>query len=109
MLFRSPHRVFTMHGRDLTLLLPVTPWEATLGAAVTIPTLDGTVKLTVPANSQAGRKLRLAGKGLTGDPAGDLYVVLQIVVPGNPTARERELMEQLAQESQFNPRAALGV
>jgi curved DNA-binding protein len=105
----APHRLFTVDGRDLTLLLPVAPWEAALGATMTIPTLEGAVKLTVPANSQAGRKLRLTGKGLPGTPAGDLYVVLQIVVPGTPTARERELLTALAQESQFNPRAALGV
>lgn len=105
----APHRLFTVDGRDLTLVLPVAPWEAVLGATVTIPTLDGAVKLTVPANSQAGRKLRLAGKGLPGAHPGDLYVVLQIVVPGTPTARERELLATLAQESQFNPRAALGV
>ena len=105
----APHRLFTVDGRDLTLVLPVTPWEAILGAAVTIPTLDGTVKMTVPPNSQAARKLRLPGKGLPGEPPGDLYVVLQIVVPRTPSARERELLTTLAQESQFNPRAALGV
>ncbi len=105
----APHRLFTVDGRDLTLVLPIAPWEATLGAAVTIPTLAGNVKLTIPPNSQAARKLRLTGKGLAGDPPGDLYVVLQIVVPEAPTARERELLTTLAQESQFNPRAALGV
>ena len=105
----APHRLFTVDNRDLTLVLPITPWEAILGAAVTIPTLAGSVKLTIPPNSQAARKLRLAGKGLAGDPPGDLYVVLQIVVPELPTARERELLTTLAQESQFNPRAALGV
>lgn len=104
----APHRLFTVDARDLTLVLPVAPWEAMLGATITIPTLDGTVKMTVPPNSQAARKLRLAGKGLSGDPPGDLFVVLQIVVPAAPTARERELLTTLAEESRFNPRAALG-
>jgi len=105
----APHRLFTVDGSDLTLVLPVSPWEATLGASVTVPTLEGSVKMSIPANSQAGRKLRLAGKGLAGATPGDLYVVLQVVVPATPTARERELLAQLAQESQFNPRAGLGV
>jgi len=103
----APHRLFTVDGRDLTLVLPVAPWEAVLGATVTVPTLEGAVKMTIPAQSHAGRKLRLAGKGLTGTPPGDLYVVLQIVVPPAPTARERELFAALAAESSFNPRASL--
>lgn len=105
----APHRLFTVDGRDLNLVLPVAPWELVLGAAVTVPTLDGPVKLTIPAASRAGRKLRLAGKGLAGEPPGDLYVVLNSVVPDHATERERELYQTLARESHFNPRAALGV
>lgn len=104
----APHRLFTVEGRDLTLVLPVAPWEAMLGAVVTVPTLDGAVRLTIPARSQAGRKLRLPGKGLSGSPQGDLFVVLQVVVPQAPDAREEQLMRALAEESHFNPRATLG-
>lgn len=104
----APHRLYTVEGRHLTLVLPVAPWEAMLGAVVTVPTLDGAVRLTIPARSQAGRKLRLSGKGLSGNPPGDLYVVLQIVVPPTPSAREEELMKTLAAESRFDPRATLG-
>lgn len=105
----APHRLFTVEERDLNLVLPVAPWELVLGAAVTVPTLDGPVKLTVPAASRAGRKLRLPGKGLAGTPPGDLYVVLHSVVPEQVTERERELYQSLARESGFNPRTALGV
>ncbi len=105
----APHRLFSVEGRDLTLVLPVTPWEAALGASVMVPTLDGTVKMTIPPNSIAGRKFRLAGKGLAGHPAGDLYVVIQIAVPANLSAQEREWMAKLAESSSFNPRASLGV
>ena len=98
-----------MFANKLYLVLPVAPWELVLGASVMVPTLDGPVKLTIPAQSRAGRKLRLAGKGLADNPPGDLYVVLQSVVPESTTARESELYASLAHESQFNPRAALGV
>jgi curved DNA-binding protein len=103
----SPHRLFTVEGRDLNLVLPVAPWELVLGAVVTVPTLDGSVKLTIPANSRAGQKMRLAGKGLAGNPRGDLYVMLQSVVPERATERERELYASLARESDFDPREGL--
>ncbi len=105
----APHPLFSLEGRDLTLQLPVAPWEAALGASVPIPTLDKPVRLKIPAQSQGGRKLRLAGKGLGGRTPGDLYVVLQIVVPPTLTERERELLEELGRVSTFNPRLALGV
>lgn len=104
----APHALFAVEGSDLALVLPIAPWEAVLGASVTVPTLEGQVKLNVPAGSQAGRRLRLQGKGLGGHPRGDLLVTLRIVVPTAPSAAERELFERLAHESGFNPRVALG-
>jgi curved DNA-binding protein len=91
-----PHPVVRVEGRDLLLDLPVTAAESMLGAEVTAPTFEGTVKLKIPAGSQAGRKLRLRGRGLPplrsgggGARRGDLYVVLQIVLPPeSPKARE---------------------
>lgn len=102
-----PHRLFTLDGRNLRLSLPVAPWEAVLGAEVEVPTLSGTVSLKVPAGSSAGRRMRLKGRGLPGKPPGDLIVELVIVVPGELDERGRELMQELAESSRFDPRATL--
>jgi curved DNA-binding protein len=97
-----PHPRFRVDGDDLEVDLPVAPWEAALGARVRVPTLDGNAQVSVPGGSSCGRRLRLRGQGL-GD--GDLYAVVKIVVPKDLGARERELFEQLAQASSFDPRA----
>ena len=97
----KPHPRFKVKGRDLTTDLPLTPWEGALGATVEVPTLDGTAKVKVPAGSSCGRRLRLRGEGL-GD--GDLYARVRIDVPKKLTKKERELFEQLAQTSKFDPR-----
>lgn len=103
----EPHRFFRADGRDIHLELPVTPWEAALGATVKAPTLGGAVDLKVPAGSQTGRKLRLKGRGLPGSPAGDQYVHIALVTPKADTERARELYEQLARELPMNPRKEL--
>jgi curved DNA-binding protein len=106
----KPHPLFRATGRDLYLDLPLTPWEAALGATVEVPTLAGAVNLKVPAGAATGQKLRLSGRGLPPPQgqhkggAGDLFAVLQIVVPP-PDERERALYEQLAKGSTFNPRS----
>ena len=102
-----PHALFRPTGHDLYLDLPLTPWEAALGATVEVPTLDGAVNLKVPANTTAGRKLRLARKGLAKPSGGegDLYAIVQIVNPTVITERERELFRQLGEQSKFDPRA----
>ena len=102
-----PHRVFRVNGGDLYVDLAVSPWEAALGADVPVPTLDGNARVTVPSGSSSGRRLRLRGQGLpghSGAPAGDLYAVVTIKVPKKLTRKERELFEQLASASKFNPR-----
>jgi DnaJ-class molecular chaperone len=102
-----PHPRFTLErADDLVLELPVAPWEAVLGARVVVDTLDGRVDLKIPAGSQTGRRLRLRGKGLARRKGGqgDLYVRLKVVVPTNPSKREKELFEQLAEASTFKPR-----
>jgi curved DNA-binding protein len=105
----KPHRLFRADGHDLYVDLPLAPWEAVLGASVEVPTLEGAVRLKVPAGTKAGQKLRLSKRGLPKrDGEGDLYAVVQIAVPAAPTARERELFEQLAKASQFDPRAHFG-
>ena len=103
----NPHRLYKLEGSDLTMNLPVAPWEAALGATIHVPLPDGgQVEVKIPANSRSGRKMRLKEKGLPSKPAGDLYLTLEIVLPAADTPRAKELYEQMAQELAFNPRAA---
>ena len=89
----------------MTVNLPIAPWEAALGARVPIPTLGGDVEMAIPAGSQSGRRLRLKGRGLPGDPAGDQFVVLQVHVPTATTDADRAAYEALRQHyGEFNPR-----
>ena len=102
----KPHRRYRLSGRDITVDLPVSPWEAVLGATAPVATPAGMAKVVVPAGSSTGRKLRLRGEGMPnpkGSP-GDLYAEVRIMVPSSPTDRERELFEQLAAVSDFDPR-----
>ena len=103
----TPHALYRLDGRDVTLELPVAPWEAALGATVSAPTLGGPVDLRIPPGARAGQKLRLRGRGLPGDPPGDQYVLLKIVLPPADTPRARELYETLSRELPFDPRAEL--
>lgn len=101
----QPDDRYRVHGRDLYFELTLAPWEAALGAQVTVQTLDGDVMLTVPQGTHAGQKLRLRGRGLgNATTRGDLYAVVHIDVPTRLTPRERELFEALAAESRFDPR-----
>ncbi|MFF1767147.1 DnaJ C-terminal domain-containing protein [Streptomyces sp. NPDC058249] len=102
----KPDGRFRLEGRDIHVVLPVTPWEAALGATVPVPTPGGTAKVTVPAGSSSGRRLRLRGEGMPNPRGqdGDLYAEVRIMVPPEPTARERELFEELAAVSPFDPR-----
>jgi curved DNA-binding protein len=102
-----PHRLFKAEGRDVTLTLPVAPWEAALGENVSVPTLGGSVDMKLPAGARAGQKLRLRGRGLPGNPPGDQYVLLKIVLPPDGP-RARQLFEQMKREVPFDPRADLG-
>lgn len=100
----APHRLFRVEGQDIHLDLPITPWEAALGADIQVPTLDGPLGLRIPADSQSGRKLRLKGRGISGNPPGDQYVLLQIFTPPADGQDIRDLYEQLRRRSRFNPR-----
>jgi curved DNA-binding protein len=102
-----PHPRFRVEGRDLYVDLPIAPWEGALGATVPVPTLEGEARVTVPAGSSTGRRLRLRGQGLPageGATPGNLYAVLQIHVPKRLTRAERELFEELQKTSKFDPR-----
>jgi curved DNA-binding protein len=103
-----PHPIYRVEGRDLYIDLPVTPWEAALGASVQVPTPAGRVGVKIPSGSSSGRKLRLKGRGIPGKPAGDLYAVLRIVVPPAESEQAKELYRKMAQQMRFNPRKTLG-
>lgn len=105
----SPHPLYRLDGRDLYLTLPIAPWEAALGATLTVPTLGGKVETKIPPGSQSGQRLRLRGRGMPGATAGDQYVILEIVTPRADTDRAQELYRQMARELAFNPRAHLEV
>jgi curved DNA-binding protein len=102
-----PHRNLALDGRDVTLTLPVAPWEAALGATLTVPTLGGPVDLRIPPESQSGTRLRLRGRGLAGETPGDQYVVLKVVLPPADTPAARALYERMRAELAFDPRANL--
>ena len=105
------HGLFRIEGRDLRLDLPISLYEAVLGAKVESPTLGGKVELNLPPHSNSGRTLRLRGKGLPasgGHPAGDLLVTLRIVLPEGSNADLEELMRRWRADKPYNPRAELG-
>ncbi|MCW8844723.1 MAG: DnaJ domain-containing protein [Gammaproteobacteria bacterium] len=102
-----PHRNFKVDGKDVTLELPVAPWELGAGKSVNIPTLGGTVSMKLPATTKAGQRMRLAGKGLPGKVPGDQYVVIKLVMPQTLSAKARELLDELASETNFDPRKDL--
>ena len=100
----AAHPLFRAEGRDVHLRLPVTPWEAALGATVAVPTLGGKVDLKVPRGSRAGRTLRLKGRGLPGRPNGDQYVTLEIVTPPADSPEAESLYRKMAETMRFDPR-----
>jgi curved DNA-binding protein len=105
----AAHKHFELDGKDIHLPLPLTPWEAALGARLAVPTLGGEVELKIPPGSQSGQKLRLKGRGLPGNPAGDQYVVLQIQSPPAESEEDRHFYEEMARRFQFNPRQKAGL
>ena len=105
-----PHPLFRLDGRDVYLDLPVAPWEAALGASVTVPLPDGRIEMTVPPGSRPGGKLRLKGKGLPSQPPGDFYVLLALALPpADSDAAQRAYQSLAASFTDFNPRSALEV
>jgi curved DNA-binding protein len=105
-----PHPYYRIDGADVYLDLPVSPWEAELGATVKTPTPSGIVDLKVPPHSAAGKKLRLKGRGIPGKTPGDFYVALQIALPAASTEAEQDFYRGMSEHFRsFNPRAGLGV
>jgi curved DNA-binding protein len=100
----NPDPRYRVEGADVFENVPVTPWEAALGARISVPTPSGTVEVTVPSGSQSGRKLRLKGRGIPAAHPGDLYLILDVVLPPATSKRARELYEEMARDLAFNPR-----
>jgi len=103
----TPDPRYRVQERDVYERVPVTPWEAALGADIEVPTPSGMVQVSVPAKSKTGRKLRLRGRGIPGPSPGDLYLELEIAWPPADTERARELYQTMAREMPFNPRRAM--
>jgi DnaJ-class molecular chaperone len=106
----APHPLFKVEGRDLRLELPITLYEAVLGGRVRAPTLGGEVEVSVAPGANAGRVLRLRGKGLpaAGErPAGDLLAALRIVLPSEPDAELTALMRRMRDQKPYQPRSGM--
>jgi DnaJ-class molecular chaperone len=104
----AAHPLFKVEGRDLRLELPVTLYEAILGARVRAPTLGGEVEVSIAPGANAGRVLRLRGKGLPGgaeQAAGDLLATLRIVLPNEPYAELTALMQKMRDQKPYQPRS----
>ncbi|MBP6918249.1 MAG: DnaJ domain-containing protein [Legionellaceae bacterium] len=99
--------IFDLVGNDVYVTLPVTPWEAALGATITVPTLHGKVALKIPPHSQGGQTFRLKKKGFSAANPGDQLVLLKIVIPQPTTPAANDLYQQMAKEMAFNPRKQL--
>lgn len=102
----SPDPVYRVQGRDVIETVPLAPWEAMLGASIEVATPSGRVQVSVPAGSKNGSKLRLKGRGIPGEPPGDLYLQLELVLPPD-SAKARELFGTMARELAFDPRQAM--
>ena len=101
----KPHDRYRLDGADVHSEIRVTPWEAALGTEAAVKTLDGSVKVRIPAGTSTGRKVRLRGKGFPArDGVGDFYAEIRVVVPERLSDRERELFEELARVSSFKAR-----
>jgi curved DNA-binding protein len=99
------HALYVVQGKDVLIELPLAPWEAALGTKVAVPTLGGTVELTVPAGAQSGQKLRLRGRGLPGSPGGDQIVTIKLVTPAAESVAQKEAYERMKRELKFDARA----
>ncbi|MEA3140696.1 MAG: curved DNA-binding protein [Gammaproteobacteria bacterium] len=99
------HHLYEVAIKDVQIELPLAPWEAALGAKVAVPTLGGTVELTVPPGAQSGQKLRLRGRGLPGSPSGDQIVTIKLVTPTAQSSAEKEAYERMKRDFKFDPRA----
>ena len=102
------HSLFDVMENDIYLTLPITPWEAALGATLVVPTLSGKIDLKIPEGSQGGQKLRIKNKGMPGATPGHQYVLLKIITPPANTEETKSLYKKMAETMPFNPREKMG-
>ena len=106
----NPHSIYKVNGADVSLELPITPWEAALGGKIKIPTPSGMIDLKIPENISSGKKMRLKERGIPAKQPGDFYITLMIVLPENLSEEDKALFKKLQQtNSHFNPRTKLGL
>lgn len=101
--FRT-HPFYRLEGSDIYLELPITPWEAALGATIDVPTPSGRIGIKVPMGSDSGKKLRLKGRGLPSKPVGDFYVLIKVTVPKADSDEARAVFEDMKEKLNYNPR-----
>ncbi len=101
------HPHYQLDDNNLSLNLPIAPWEAALGSKVTVPTLAGKISLTIPAGAKSGQKMRLKGRGLPSKTPGDQIIILQIMTPPADNPKAQQLYQEMAEELNFNPRQEL--
>jgi curved DNA-binding protein len=101
----NPHSRFRVDGKHLHLTLPITPWEAALGATIPINVIGTSLKVHVPAGTQSGRQLRLSGKGIPSNPPGDLLLEIRLVLPPADSEKAKEIYRSMAKELAFDPRS----
>ena len=100
-----PHPLFDVSGHNLTITVPLAPWEAALGAKVTVPTLEGKISLSIPPCTQSGDRLRVKGKGLkTKTLTGDMFAVAKVVMPDKTSEKGKQLWQEMAASETFDPR-----
>ena len=99
-----PHPFYRVEGADIYMDLPVTPWEASLGATIDVPTPVGRVGVKIPAGSEQGKKLRFKGRGLPGKQPGDFYVVIKLTLPPVNNEEAREFYTEMKEKFGYNPR-----
>ena len=104
-----PHSFYRPDGKDVYVELPLTPWEAALGASVKVPTPDGPVDMKIPAGTSNDQKLRLKGRGIPGSPPGDIYVVAKLTLPPASSDADKEFYKKMQQDLPYNPRGHLEV
>lgn len=103
----KPHAFFKLDDRNVLLDLPIAPWEAALGSMITVPTLDGNVNLRIPEGVQTGKKMRLQGRGLPGEPKGDQLITLVIMTPPANNNEQRSLYRRMETEFAWDPRRGM--
>ncbi len=103
------HPIFDVKDKDVYVTLPITPWEAALGATIQVPTLAGNVELKIPAGSQGGQTMRLKKRGFPGPVPGDQYVILKIIIPQPTSDAAKDIYKNMAAAMPFNPREKMGV